>query len=77
MKKTADALIAELVEYGVRTELIKDTDRAFVTAQIMDIMGMSDLDQSGEVNSERPLNEILDDRHQNYGRARCKTVGRD
>ncbi len=59
MKKENNRAICELVEYGVKTELIKDADRAYAKSRIMEIMNVSDASDCCDIKSERPLCEIL------------------
>ncbi|MBR2466079.1 MAG: UDP-glucose--hexose-1-phosphate uridylyltransferase [Clostridia bacterium] len=61
MKTIQDNAVAELVEYGVRTKLIEEEDRAFATASIMQIMAMDDISPEKTRGEPRALSEILSD----------------
>ncbi len=55
-----DNLIAELIDYAIKSELIAEADRAYSTGLIMEMLGVSDFAPDGWVSSERELHEILD-----------------
>ncbi len=59
MINTLDTAVYELVEYGIKTKLIEESDRAYATARIMEIMNMSDIKQEAVPRAERPLAQIL------------------
>ncbi len=61
MNRKTDTAVAELVEYGIESTLIKEEDRAYATGRIMEIMGMSDIECTELPSEKRPLNEILGD----------------
>ncbi len=61
MKNKIEKAIAELVEYGVKTELIKDSDRAYVRSRLMEIMSITDLSECEAPKDIRPISEILSD----------------
>ncbi len=52
--------LSELIEYGIKTELITERDRAYSAGIIMEMLGLSDFSPE-EVLNIRPLNEILSD----------------
>ena len=60
MKHEIDYIIAELVSYAVKHNLIEEDDRAYATARLMKILDLSDY-QEKSVVSERELSEILAD----------------
>ena len=56
-----DNVIAELIDYALRTGLITEADRAYSTGIIMEMLGVSDFAPDGVCGEARELHEILDD----------------
>ena len=52
--------IDALVEYGIRTELIKERDRFFVRNRLLTKLGLDDYEESDAVDTAETLEEILD-----------------
>ena len=56
-----DNVLSELIEYAIREELISESDRAYSTGLLMEMLGMSDFEPSRECADIRELHEILGD----------------
>lgn len=55
-----NALITELVSYGIRTGLVADADRVFVTNQLLELFDVIEYEPE-KIAAERELAAILDD----------------
>ena len=53
-----DQYIAQLVEYGLRTGLVDEADKIYVTNRVLEILHKSDYD-APEAVEEAPLETIL------------------
>ena len=53
-------LINELVQYGVRTKLVDNEDRVYVTNRLLELFGQMEFTEEA-VLEERPLANILGD----------------
>ena len=52
--------IDALVEYGIRTGLIKEADKFFVRNRLLTKLGLDDYEESDAVDTAETLEEILD-----------------
>ena len=52
--------IDALVEYGIRTGLIKEADKFFVRNSLLTKLGLDDYEESDAVDTAETLEEILD-----------------
>ena len=60
MKKDINLIISELICYARKHSLIEESDRAYATACLMNIFGVSDFSEY-EIREYRPLFEVLND----------------
>ncbi len=60
MKKDISYIISELVNYAEEHNLIEESDRAYATARLMEILSLSDFSEY-EISEYRPLANILND----------------
>lgn len=61
--------ISKLVQYGIDTGLLSETDRIYATNQVLDVMKMEEYEEpkdcTGEVDLEAVLKELMDYAHEN------------
>lgn len=60
-KKDINALIGELVSYGMENSLVEPADEVYVTNQLLSLFGLNEYEKKGIPAQKRPVHEILDD----------------
>ena len=60
MTRNINYTVSELVEYAISRELITEEDRAYATARLMKLLGLSDFEPQ-KTKGARPLADILSD----------------
>ena len=51
--------IKKLVQYGLDTGLIRERDAVYARNQILEVMGMDEYEEPGEISGEICLEEVL------------------
>lgn len=60
-KRDINALIGELVSYGMENSLVEPADEVYVTNQLLSLFGLNEYEKKGIPAQKRPVHEILDD----------------